>query len=228
MAADILHNIAVLRGQIAAEAAGDPSLLRFAAQRGSDLSDMGEAGCAAAAEWQPRGSSRTSSGSSGSFDDDSVRRARVRALRDDAAYRRRRDTLGGYPLPRPPPPPPQPVRSPRQSPVVLTRVAARPGPTRQAVIGHPEPGSLTVSGFGSGPGGHHRLHGLQGLQVPQEQRGVGMWRHGGGLSGMGFRSGSGRLADYELVEQDERELDEGEVSDDPSSSMLSQILGSLR
>lgn len=87
MAADILHNIAVLRGQIAAEAAGDPSLLRFAAQRGSDLSDMGEAGCAAAAEWQPRGSSRTSSGSSGSFDDDSVRRARVRALRDDAAAR---------------------------------------------------------------------------------------------------------------------------------------------
>lgn len=191
MAADILHNIAVLRGQIAAQAAEDPSLLRIAAQRGVDLRALGEAGSAAAAEWQPRGSSRGSSSESG--DDDSVAR-RARALRDDFANRRRRDILGGYPHPRTLPPPP-----PQHSPLSRSRVSTRPGPTRQSVIS-----SLEAMNQASGQAA--REHHERAARAASAARSRVRFPH----------------LEYELVEQDE--LDEGEVSDDASSSMLSQIL----
>lgn len=190
MAADILHNIAVLRGQIAAQAAEDPSLLRIAARRGVDLSALGEAGSAAAAEWQRRGSS------SESGDDDSLAR-RARALRDDFANRRRRDTLGGYPHPRTLPPPP-----PQHSPLSRSRlsmVSTRPIPPRQHVIN-----SLEAMNQASGMAAreHHE-------RAARNAR-----------SRVRFPN-----LEYELVEQDERdEQDEGDVSDDASSSMLSQIL----
>lgn len=256
MAADILHNVAVLRGQVAAQAARDPSLLRLAARRGLDLSDMGEAGCVAAAEWQPRGmGSSSESGDSGSVSvsaslEDSLAARRslaARALRDDMANRRRRDMLGGYPHPRLAPPP-QPQRSPlgmarhglgqgavhglghglgdRLGLSAVSRPSPSPSPPVGPLVGpvNSGPARLSVESVRA----HGRALGQGARERDRERSASGreaLRRSAGTVAPSGRHSSRVRFPEYELVEHDERdEVDEGETSDDPSSSMLSQIL----